>query len=59
MIAQSCAWTVLAFHEDREAPLLDPEAFKEGRLPTWVDVLGSDDRVAGMATVYYDNYLFR
>jgi hypothetical protein len=31
LIAQACAWTVLAFLEADEAPLLDPKAFAGGR----------------------------
>jgi hypothetical protein len=59
LIAQACAWAVLAFHESEEHPLLDPSAFAQGRLPTWVNVLGPDGKtVVGVATVYYDNYLF-
>ena len=58
VIAQSCAWAVLSFHEAGEAPLLDPEAFKNGRLPTWVNVLDKKGHPIGRATVYYDNYVF-
>jgi hypothetical protein len=59
LIAQSCAWAVLAFHEAGEKSLLDPEAFSAGRLPTWVNVIGPDGKtVVGICTVYYDNYLF-
>jgi hypothetical protein len=62
VLAQSAAWATLLFRENNEAPLLDEDAFRShhggsSRLPTWVDVMYKG-AVHGIATVYYDNFLF-
>jgi hypothetical protein len=62
VLAQSAAWATLLFREPTQAPILDESAFRDGpdgqsRLPTWVDVIHNGE-VHGMATVYYDNFLF-
>ncbi len=57
LIAQTVAWCTLAFAEENEHQFLDLEAFRQGRLPTWVDIKDRQGRTCGFATVYYDNFV--
>ena len=57
LLAQRCAWTVLSYSEEGEAPYWTPLAFHQGRLSSWVGVLSAKGEKIGVCTVHSDNYL--
>lgn len=57
LIAQAVGWSLIAFREIGETPIVDDEALRGSNMPFFLPLLDNNGQDVGRIFLYYDNYL--